>query len=199
MVYLQLLWEFLKIGLFTIGGGLAALPYLYELAERYPWFTTGQIIDMVGIAESTPGPIGINAATFAGYQAGAMHYGAAGGVLGGIVATIGFAIPGFLISLLVAKFLMACHEKPLVGDALYGLRPAVCALIAAACLQLMGHVFLIHWNGVSSNLLGAVDIKAVILFVVAFFAIWKWKKHPIVYIGAAAAIGIVLYLMGIPL
>lgn len=191
MVYLHLFLEFLKIGLFTIGGGLASLPYLYELAEKYPWFTTAQITDMVAIAESTPGPIGINAATFAGYQAGSMDYGIFGGVLGGVVATLGFAIPGLIISLIVAKFLAAFHEKPVVGYAFYGLRPAVTALIAAAGVQLMLNVFLTGWDRQLSTLLSALDLKAVILFAVTFFAVWKWKKHPIIYIAAAAAIGII--------
>ena len=199
MVYLQLLWEFLKIGLFSIGGGLAALPYLYELAERYPWFTTRQITDMVAIAESTPGPIGINAATFAGYQAGVMYYGIPGGMLGGVVATFGFALPGFIISLMVAKFLMAFQEKPIVRDAFYGLRPAVTALIASACLLLTREVFFSDWDGTPGNIFSSIDIKAVILLVAAFFAVRKWNKHPVVYIGAGAAVGIALYLLGIPL
>lgn len=183
MVYLELFWEFLKIGLFTIGGGLAALPYLYELAGRHDWFTASQVTDMVAIAESTPGPIGVNASTFAGYQAG--------GIPGGVVATIGFAIPGLIISLIIAKFLAAFHEKPLVKNAFYGLRPAVTALIASAGIQLMLNVFLTGWDREWATLLTAFDIKAIVLFFIAFFTIWKWNKHPIIYIAAAAAIGII--------
>ena len=183
MIYLTLFWEFLKIGLFTIGGGLAALPYLFELAERYTWFTSEQVVDMIAIAESTPGPIGVNAATFAGYQAA--------GMLGGIIATLGFAVPGLIVSIIVAKFLATFHENRFVKASFLGLRPAVTGLILAVGIKLIIEVLLKEWSGELSTLISSVDIKAAILFIVSFFAILKFKKHPIVYIGAAAAIGII--------
>lgn len=183
MIYLTLFWEFLKIGFFTIGGGLAALPYLFDLAERYTWFTSEQVVDMVAIAESTPGPIGVNAATFAGFQAA--------GVLGGITATLAFAVPGLIISIIVAKFLAAFHENKYVKSSFLGIRPAVTGLILAVGIKLIKGVLLKDWSGELPTLISSVDIKAAILFIVSFFAVLKFKKHPIVYIGAAAAIGII--------
>ncbi len=184
MIYLKLFLEFCKIGFFTIGGGLASLPYLYELCGKYDWFTTDQITDMIAVAESTPGPIAVNAATFAGYNAA--------GIPGGILATLGFMFPSLLIILAVSKLLQIYYKKPLVQNAFYGLRPAVTGLIAAACIQLSYKVFLsnVSLSGTAVSLTS--DLKYLILFVVAYFAIKKFKLHPIVYIAAGAAIGILL-------
>ena len=97
MIYLQLFWEFFKTGLFAIGGGLATLPFLYEVSDKTGWFTHGQLIDMVAVAESTPGPIGVNVATYVGYTTA--------GIPGGIIATLGLTVPSLTVILIIAGFL----------------------------------------------------------------------------------------------
>lgn len=123
MIYFQLFIEFCKVGLFTVGGGLAALPLLYDIAENFNWFTRTEVIDMIAISQSTPGPIGINMATFAGYNAA--------GISGALIASISTTIPAFFIVITIAKMLRKFQESPLVQGAFYGLRPAVAALIVA--------------------------------------------------------------------
>ena len=187
MLYLQLVWEFFKTGLFTIGGGLASLPFLQNIADRYNWYTRAQLVDMIAVSESTPGAIGINMATFVGYKLG--------GVLTSILSTLALILPSFIIVTLVARVLSRFNENPLVRSAFYGLRPAVCAMIASAGWGVI-KISLLNMELFSSTgrLLDLFDFKAVILFALILPAIIKWKKHPIVYIGAAALIGIVFQL-----
>jgi len=180
MIYLLLFAEFFKIGLLTIGGGLASLPFLYELAEKYGWFTAEQVADMVAIAESTPGPIAINMATFAGYQAA--------GVPGGIIATTGLVLPELCISLLVCGALAHWARSQVLADAFAGLRPAVAGLISAVtinliCLAILG-ISVPTWP------LPAPNIKALILFSLLLLAVFKLKAHPIIYVLIGAAAGI---------
>ncbi|MEG1662247.1 MAG: chromate transporter, partial [Clostridiales bacterium] len=129
MSYVLLFYEFFKIGLFAIGGGLATLPFLYDLAAQYPWFSEGQLTDMIAIAESTPGPLGVNMATFAGYQAA--------GISGGIIATLGLILPSFCITLVLCRFLSKFSMDIRVQQIFYGLRPAVAGLIAAVAVSLL--------------------------------------------------------------
>ena len=127
MIYLQLFWEFFKTGLFSVGGGLATLPFLYEMGERTGWFTAENVADLLAIAESTPGPIGINMATYTGYICG--------GIPGVLTACLGLVTPSFCIILLVAAFLNKFRHSRLVENAFYGLRPASMGLITAAGLS----------------------------------------------------------------
>ena len=124
MIYLQLFWEFAKIGLFAVGGGMATLPFLERLSERTGWFDAALITDMVAISESTPGPIGINMATYVGCEIA--------GVLGGIVATVGLVAPALIVVIIVSKYLEKFRGNTVVDNMFYGLRPAVTGLIAAA-------------------------------------------------------------------
>ena len=124
MIYFQLFYEFFKIGLFALGGGLATLPFLYNLAAKYPWFDASMLPNMIAVSESTPGPIGVNMATYAGYSAA--------GISGGIVATLGLVTPSIIIIMIIAGFLNKFQENLYVKSAFYGLRPAVTALIAIA-------------------------------------------------------------------
>ena len=124
MILLQLFFEFFKVGLFSIGGGLATLPFLYDISNTLGWFTHGDIANMIAIAESTPGAIGINMSTYAGYQVD--------GILGGIVATIGLITPSVIIILVIARLLKKFKENKLVQDVFFGLRPASVAMIASA-------------------------------------------------------------------
>ena len=185
MIFLTLFWEFCKTGLFAIGGGLATLPFLAELTEKYNWFTTGQLADMVAISESTPGAIGINMSTYAGYHAA--------GILGGIAATLALTFPSIVIIIIVARMLEKFNENKYVVSVFGVLRPVVVGLIAAAGYQIF-KVSIIHVDAfIQNKSLGTLfDIKAGLLFLVLFAAIMKFQKHPIIYIGIGAVAGILL-------
>lgn len=183
MIYLLLFIEFFKIGLFTIGGGLAALPFLYELAERYNWFTQADVTNMIAISQSTPGPIGVNAATYFGYEMA--------GVLGGIIATLGVITPALIIVTLVASVIEKFGQNRLVQNSFAGIRPAVAALITMAFWAVFElsvldiGAFYPGWNWGS-----LIQPAALVLFVAALAAMLKLNKHPVVYIAAGAVIGI---------
>lgn len=182
MVYLQLFYEFFKAGLFAIGGGLATLPFLSSIADRYPWFDQAMLADMVAVSESTPGPLGINMATYAGFQAA--------GVLGGLIATIAEVMPSIIVIIIVAKFLEKFNEKPLVQSAFYGLRPAVTGLIAGAAYSVVQvALFSVQAFQATGNWADLFLWKHIALFAALLFLTNRYKKHPIVYIGLAAAVG----------
>lgn len=185
MILAQLFFEFFKIGLFAIGGGMATLPFLYHLSEATGWFPVSLISDMVAISESTPGPIGINMATYVGYSVG--------GLPGGVIASVGVTVPSVIIVILVSKSLQRFNSNPLVKDAFYGLRPAVTALIAAAGVSVMEQSFLKLSAFLSSmNPMVLFDWKKLAYFVVVYIAIVKLNKHPIAYIAISAVVGILL-------
>lgn len=186
MIYLRLFWEFFKIGLFAIGGGMATLPFLQALSVKTGWFDAALITDMVAVSESTPGPIGINMATYVGY--------AVGGIPGGLIATLGEVVPALIVVTTVAKVLSKFRSNPLVDNAFYGLRPAVTALIGAAFLSVLESSFC-HFDKIgTAKLFEVIEPLRMILFAACFFAIRKWKKHPVLYIAIAAVIGIALKL-----
>ncbi|MFA6844315.1 MAG: chromate transporter [Sphaerochaetaceae bacterium] len=179
MIYLQLFWEFFKIGLFSIGGGLATLPFLFQLANTHPtWITVSDISDMIAISESTPGPIGINMATFAGHQVA--------GIIGSLVSTLALVTPSVIIILIIARFLEKFSENKYVKYAFYGLRASVVALIAYAGSR----VFMLSiFQGSRIRIIEAV------MFVVLFVLIQKFKKvHPVVWLALAALLGIIFKL-----
>lgn len=186
MIYLNIFIEFFKTGLFAIGGGLATLPFLYDIADKFPsWYTKADLANMIAISESTPGPIGINMATYAGFQAS--------GILGSLTATLSVILPSLIIVLIVAQFLKKFSAHPLVKSTFYGLRPAVCGLIATAGMQVV-EISLVHMDKFTtfSNIFAIIDLKAIILFAVVLFGILKLKKiHPVLFLAAAAVIGIV--------
>ena len=126
---LSLYWEFFKTGLFAVGGGLATLPFLQNMAVSTGWFTTAQLADMIAVSESTPGPLGINTATYVGFTTA--------GVPGAVVATLGLVSPSIIIILVVAAFLKAFRDSRTVQDVFYGLRPASMGLIAASGLSVV--------------------------------------------------------------
>ncbi|MDR1481530.1 MAG: chromate transporter [Synergistaceae bacterium] len=185
MTYLTLIYEFLKIGLFSIGGGLATLPFLYQLADKYTWFSRETLIDMIAISESTPGPIGLNMATYAGY--------AAGGIPGGIIATLSIIVPSFFILSIVVRILDGFKENRFVKAAFYGIRPSVTALIASAALGIIKITLLdipsYRKTGVVQDIL---NYRQILLFAMIFLLMKKYKGHPIFYIVGAALAGIVL-------
>ena len=178
MIFLQLFYEFFKIGLFSIGGGLATLPFLYRLAETHPhWVTPEKIADMIAISESTPGPIGINMATYTGFQAA--------GPLGGLIATLGEVAPSIIIICIIGRFLRQFDKNQKVKDAFYGLRAVVIALIIYAGSK----VFLVTLFATH------LRYKEAALFALLFVLAMKFNKiHPLIWIVVAAMLGIVLQL-----
>ena len=184
MIFFQLFYEFFKIGLFMIGGGMAAVPFLQELSIKTNWFTQAQLADMIAISESTPGPIGINMATYVGYTVG--------GIPGGLIASIGLILPSTIIVLTVARLLSKFKESKIVESTFYGLRPASVGLISAAALSVIG-ISLLNtelWRR-TRILTDLFSFKSIIFAVVLFFLVKKIKAHPIVFIAASAAIGII--------
>ncbi len=183
MIYLMLFYEFFIIGLFAIGGGMATIPFLQSLGERTGWYDAQLISDMIAISESTPGPIGINMATYVGYNVA--------GVFGGVVATLGEILPSIIIVVIFSKTLLKKRNNVIVDDAFYALRAAVTGLIAAAAIDIFSssilNVALYEATKVLTDLLSPIKI---VLFIAVFIAIKKFKKHPILYIAVCACIGV---------
>ena len=180
LLLLELFWEFLKIGVFAVGGGMATLPFLYDLGEKTAWFTSAQVLDMLAVSESTPGPIGINMATYVGYSVG--------GIPGAILATLGTILPGLILVIVLAKFLARFHDNRFVNAAFYGLRPASTALIAAAGIGVRGES-LVNSDGPL--------VHAVVLLVMTNLISPTTKWHAVFYIAASAVIGIAFKLGGV--
>lgn len=193
MILLQLFWEFLKIGLFSVGGGMATLPFLYDLSDKMGWYTYAQLADMVAVSESTPGPVGINMATYVGYTVG--------GFGGAVLATLGVLVPGMVIVLIIAGMLARFRGNRYVDAAFYGLRPASTGLIAAAGVSVIGVALLnTALYEETGRLLDLVSVKAVILAAVLWVltnVVKPTKKlHPVVFIAASAVVGIVFSFAG---
>lgn len=192
MILLRLYYEFFKTGLFAVGGGLATLPFLRNIAAATGWFTQAQLADMVAVSESTPGPIGINMATYVGFTTA--------GIPGSVVATLGIITPSIIIIVIIAAFLKNFSDNRYVKAAFYGLRPASGGLIAAAGLSVAA-IALLHTDTLESGFgLGFFNIKALILAVV-LLALTRWikptkKLHPVVFIVFSAVIGIVFNFAG---
>jgi chromate transporter len=187
MIYLLLFWEFFKTGLFSVGGGLATLPFLYDMAARYSGFTTEELANMIAISESTPGPIGINMATYAGVNAA--------GVLGGIVATFSLVLPSVIIIMLIAGLLTRFRENRFVQSSMSVLRPLSVGLVGAACFSVV-KVTLLNWDAVKAlDWANMIALWPLLLFAVLFVVRLVWKKvHPLVLILLGAAAGILLQL-----
>lgn len=138
MILCKLFWEFCKTGLFAIGGGMATVPFLREIADKTGWFTAGQLADMIAVSESTPGPLGVNMATYVGYTVGYSQLGSHWmGIVGAVAATLGLIFPSIVIVLCISIFLKRFRASTLVDAALYGLRPASVALISAAGVEIV--------------------------------------------------------------
>lgn len=183
MIYLRLFWEFFKTGLFAVGGGMATLPFLYDISDRTGWFTHAQLADMVAVSESTPGPIGVNMATYVGFLTG--------GVGGAAIATLGLVAPSIIVILIVAAFLRRFRDNKFVNGAFYGLRPASTAMIFAAGVLVVKAAFL-------PNGAAALDWRlfalAAVLIVLTNFVKKTKELHPIVFILGSAVVGVVLRL-----
>ena len=188
MILLRLFWEFFKTGLFAVGGGMATLPFLYDMAAKTGWFTAAQLADMIAVSESTPGPIGVNMATYVGFTVA--------GIPGAIIATLGLIAPEVIIILIIARVLQKFRQNKLVDAAFYGLRPCSVGLIAAAGL-LVVKVAMLHTDLYfqTGRLAELVDWKAVVLAAV-LIVLTRWVKktkklHPIFFILGSALVGVV--------
>ena len=190
MILLQLFWEFFKTGLFAVGGGMATLPFLYDISTRTGWFTQAKLADMIAVSESTPGPIGVNMATYVGFETA--------GIPGAVIATLGLICPSIIIILLIARVLKQFRSNKTVDAAFYGLRPCSIALIAAAGLLVARITFLnpeaLQLEDKMAAFFGLFNWKAVVLAAVLLVAtrgVKPLKKmHPIVFIAVSAAVGI---------
>lgn len=174
MIYLQLLWVYLKIGLFGFGGGYAMLSLIqYEVVEHHQWLTSQEFTDIVAVSQMTPGPIGINSATYIGYVT-------TGSIWGSVLATTAVCLPSFILVLLVSKFLLKNHNNPYIKSIFSGLRPVVVGLIASAALLLM-------------NKENFADYRAIIIAVLSLILVRKTKIHPIWVIVIAGFTGYFIY------
>lgn len=199
MMYLQLFWEFFKTGLFAIGGGMATIPFLYDMSDKTGWFSHTDLANMIAVGESTPGPIGVNMATYVGFVTGMQDGGVVMAILGAVIATAGLVTPSVIVILIIAAILKSFRNNPYVERAFYGLRPASTGLIAAAGLTVISTNLFFPALWQSGNFLGAFNWKGIVLAVVLWLLtnmVKKTKKlHPIAFIGASAALGI-LFQMG---
>ncbi len=186
---LQLCIQFFKTGLFAVGGGLATLPFLYEISDRFGWFSHADIADMIAISESTPGAIGINMSTYAGYTTA--------GVIGGILASLSLSAPCVIVILIIARILDKFRNNPMVENAFYGLRAASVAMISAAGLNVV-KTSLVHPDVLAEtgSFAGFFDPKAIILAVILVIAMRKLKWNPIAFLVISAVIGIVFLTSG---
>jgi chromate transporter len=187
MLLLRLFYEFCKVGLFSVGGGLATIPFLTAMGERTGWFTSGQLADMIAVSESTPGPMGVNMATYVGFTSA--------GVAGGVAATLGLIFPSIVIILIISKFLQKFRQSKVVDGVFYGLRAASVALITAAMFQVAKIALMFHEVGVNEYELfyWPAIILAVIVFLLLRYSPMK-KLHPICFIGLAALVGVIFQL-----
>ena len=184
MIYLQLFWSFLQVGLFSIGGGYAAMPLIQsQVVTGHAWLTMAEFTDLITIAEMTPGPIAINSATFVGIRIA--------GVGGAIVATIGCILPSCFIVSLLAFLYYKYKQMSTMQSILASLRPAVVALIASAGLSILG---LVAFNG-EAMALENVDWIGIALFACAFFLLRKFKWNPILVMVLCGATGLLLNLI----
>lgn len=192
MIFLRLYFEFFKTGLFAVGGGLATLPFLSKIAAETGWFTQAQLLDMVAVSESTPGPIGVNMATYVGFVTA--------GIPGAAVATLGLITPPILIILMISSFLNAFRHNRFVEGAFRCLRPTSTGLIAAAGLGVALLTFFqenVTLATAASSIQWKAVILAIILLVVTRFVKQTKGLHPIIWIAFSAVVGVVFSFAGV--
>lgn len=178
--YFQLYFEFFKVGLFSIGGGLATIPFLQEMGEKTGWFTMESLANMIALSESTPGPMGINMATYVGFETG--------GLFGAMVATLGAVTPSLFIIIIISGFLNNFKESHLVKAVFYGIRPASAALILSAAVEVAKVAF------TTSNEFGTTLYPTTIWFGLILWGLIHFtpatKLHPICFLFISALIGV---------
>lgn len=168
MIYFQLIFEYLKTGLFSFGGGYATLPFLYHISETYGWYSSKQLSDMVAVASVTPGPVGVNVATYSGYTTA--------GIFGALLATCAIVVPSFVFVVITAKLLSKYRENKFVQAAIYALKPAGCGLLGAISINLFFENISQPWT--------------YILFALLLIMSLKVKKDPLIFLGLSAIAGI---------
>ena len=197
MIILRLFAEFFLIGLLAFGGGMATLPFLQDLSVRTGWYTAAELTDMIAISEATPGPIGVNLATYTGFRVA--------GISGVFAATFGVVAPSVIIILIITKVLQKFRENKDVDSAFYGLRPASCALICSSALLLLRSVLfpaaadIAALSGVLARekitaFAQSLDWRALILLAVLIPPVLKTKLHPLIFLAIAAVVGIIIKL-----
>lgn len=184
MIHLQLLWVFFRVGLFTIGGGYAMLPLIQAEIENRGWITASEFVDMIAIAEMTPGAVGVNTATFVGYRLA--------GLAGALVATTGIALPSLIMVLIISTALDRFRDHPTVEAVLTGIRPVVAGLIASAAVFVTRAAIVLDGPHAEQGLFG-LDPLAIAICVVSLVAVAKYRLHPIGTMVAAAIIGILVF------
>lgn len=182
MIYLQLFLEFFKVGLFSFGGGLATIPFLNELADRTGWFTREMLVNMLAVSESTPGPVGVNVATYVGYDLC--------GVLGGVVATLGLVTPSVICIVLIVRILDKFRNSAVVQSAFLGIRPAAVGLITCAGVEVLRLCLINTEAWENKAFLQLLDWPAVILLGILLILSNKIKAHPVLFIAIGGAVGI---------
>lgn len=168
MIYLKLFLEFFHIGLFSFGGGYATLPFLYHIADVQKWYTTKQLSDMIAVSSITPGPVGVNVATFAGFKTA--------GLLGAAIATISVILPSFIIVIIISKLLEQFKHNKYVQSVIYTLKPAGCGLLAAIGVDMF---------------IDSINLLGMVLLVCLFVASITEKRDPLFYLGVSAVVGLV--------
>lgn len=169
MIYLQLFFEFFKIGLFSFGGGYATLPFLYHIADVYHWYTAQQLSDMIAVSSITPGPVGVNVATFSGFVSA--------GILGSLIATTSVILPSYILVVIISKLLEKFKSNKNVQAAIYGLKPAGCGLLGA-----------VGFNIFKDN----ISLWGIFLLVILILLGIKKKRDPLFYLAVSAAAGLIL-------
>ena len=186
MILLRLFYEFFLTGLFSVGGGLATLPFLYDMAEKTGWFPEADVANMLAVSESTPGAIGVNMATYVGYTTA--------GVAGSLTATLALVTPSVIIILAISRFLKSFGDNKLVKAVFYGLRAASVGLIGAAGLHVCRMAFITAGQPVAGGYPYLFNWLAIAIAILLFLLMEKYKKHPAFYIALAALIGILFNL-----
>ena len=184
-ILLHLFWEFFKTGLFAVGGGLATLPFLYQMSAKTGWFSIQDIANLVAVSESTPGPMGVNMATYTGFSTA--------GIVGSVIAPLGLVCPSIIIIIIISNILKKFKENKYVQYAFYGLRAASVAMVVAA---LIGIAKLAFFKDSTADLLDVLNVRwaAIVVAVACFFAYRKFKGHPVMYILLSALVGILISL-----
>ena len=180
-LYFLLWYEFTKIGIFAIGGGYAALPFLYYLQSQYEWFTVDELTNMIAVSNITPGPVGINMATYTGYTTA--------GFLGSLIATVSIVSVPFIIAILITKLFTKFQDNKTVNNLFVGLRAAACALLASIGIKLLYNTVVISNIQNDFN----IDYSALILFIILIIPFSFMKKNPLLIILAGAVGGIFIH------
>ncbi len=168
MIYLKLFLEFFHIGLFSFGGGYATLPFLYHIADVQKWYTTQQLTDMIAISSITPGPVGVNVATFAGYVTS--------GLLGAVIATTSVILPSFILIIIISKLLEQFKHNKYVQSIIYVLKPTGCGLLAAVGVDMF---------------INSINLFGMLLLASLFWASLTQKRDPLFYLGVSAVAGLI--------